>query len=95
MSSLSILGLEARPGQTFMDSRDSPVLIVHKGIPELAESDRLGTWGGVRVGARLESRLDGRIGVRNGQSWTTTVTAVLERSSEQVIVTDSGRSSTP
>ena len=47
---LSILGLEARPGQTFIDSRDSPVLIVHKGIPELAESDRLGTWGGVRVG---------------------------------------------
>ena len=37
-------------GQTFIDSRDSPVLIVHKGIPELAESDRLGTWGGVRVG---------------------------------------------
>ena len=43
VSSLSILGLEARPGQTFIDSRDSPVLIVHKGIPELAESDRLGT----------------------------------------------------
>ena len=32
---------------------------------------------------------------RNGQSWTTTVTAVLDRGSEQVIVTDSGRSSTP
>ena len=32
---------------------------------------------------------------RNGQSWTTTVTAVLERGSEQVIVIDSGRSSTP
>ena len=28
---------------------------------------------------------------RNGQSWTTTVTAVLERSRERVIVTDSGR----
>ena len=32
---------------------------------------------------------------RNGQSWTTTVTAVLERSSEQVIVTDSGWPPTP
>ena len=28
---------------------------------------------------------------RNGQSWTTTVTAVLDRNSGQVIVTDSGR----
>ena len=28
---------------------------------------------------------------RDGQSWTTTVTAVLERSSEQIIVSDSGR----
>ena len=28
---------------------------------------------------------------RSGQSWTTTVTAVLDRSSDQVIVTDSGR----
>ena len=95
MSSLSILGLEARPGQTFMDSRDSLSSLSIKVSPELAESDRLGTWDGVRVGARLESRLDGRIGARNGQSWTTTVTAVLERGSEQVIVTDSGRSSTP
>ena len=32
---------------------------------------------------------------RNGQSWTTTVTAVLERGSEQVIVTDSGRAAPP
>ena len=42
-------------GQTFIDSRDSPVLIVHKGIPELAESGRLGpiaVAGRVRV-ARL------------------------------------------
>ena len=28
---------------------------------------------------------------RNGQSWITTVTAVLDRSSEQIIVADSGR----
>ena len=28
-------------------------------------------------------------------AWTTTVTAVLKRSSEQVIVTDSGRPSAP
>ena len=28
-------------------------------------------------------------------AWTTTVTAVLERSREQVIVTDSGRPATP
>ena len=47
------------PGQTFIDSRDSPVLIVHKGIPELAESDRRGTWGGVRVGGPgVSSRVD-------------------------------------
>ena len=39
-----------RPSNLYMDSRDTGVLIVHKGIPELAESDRLGTWGGVRVG---------------------------------------------
>ena len=46
-------------GQTFIDSRDSPVLIVHKGIPELAESDRRGTWGGVRVGGPgVSSRVD-------------------------------------
>ena len=32
---------------------------------------------------------------RKGQSWTTTVTAVLDRGSRQVIVTDSGRLSEP
>ena len=32
---------------------------------------------------------------RNGQSWTATVTAVLDRGSRQVIVTDSGRLSEP
>ena len=32
---------------------------------------------------------------KDGQSWTTTVTAVLDRSSEQVIVTTSGRPETP
>ena len=33
--------------------------------------------------------------LRDGQGWNTTVTAVLERSSEQVIVTDSGRPVVP
>ena len=32
---------------------------------------------------------------RDGQSWTTTVTAVPDRSSGQVIVTDSGRPAVP
>ena len=95
MSSLSILGLEARPGQTFMDSRDSLSSLSIKVSRSLLNPIDEGLGVVVRVGARLESRLDGRIGARNGQSWTTTVTAVLERSSEQVIVTDSGRSSTP
>ena len=40
------------------------------------------------VGSRITVQL------KNGQSWATIVTAVLERSSEQVIVTDSGRPAT-
>ena len=32
---------------------------------------------------------------RDGQIWTSTVTAVLDRSSDEVIVTDSGRPATP
>ena len=59
-----------------------------------------GDWGSIYLGdtSALPSELVGAhitVQSRNGQSWTTTVTAVLERSSEQVIVTDSGRPSTP
>ena len=59
-----------------------------------------GDWGSIYLGdtSALPSELVGAnivVQSRNGQSWTTTVTAVLERGSEQVIVTDSGRSSTP
>ena len=63
-----------------------------------------GDWGSIYLGPHryllpaLPSELVGAnivVQPRNGQSWTTTVTAVLERGSEQVIVTDSGRSSTP
>ena len=53
-------------------------------------------WGA--KGAALPSELVGAnitVQPRNGQSWTTTVTAILECNSEQVIVTDSGRPSTP
>ena len=32
---------------------------------------------------------------KNGQRWTTTVTAVLDRSRDQVLVTDSGRPASP
>ena len=59
-----------------------------------------GDWGSIYLGetSALPSELVGAnitVQPRNGQSWTTTVTAVLERSSEQVIVTDSGRPPTP
>ena len=59
-----------------------------------------GDWGSIYLGdpAVLPSELVGAIIVvqsRNGQSWTTTVTAVLDRGSRQVIVTDSGRLSEP
>ena len=55
-----------------------------------------GDWGSIYLGdtSALPSELVGAnivVQPRNGQSWTTTVTAVLERSREQVIVTDSGR----
>ena len=55
-----------------------------------------GDWGSIYLGdaSVLPSELVGTnivVQARNGQSWTTTVTAVLERGSEQVIVTDSGR----
>ena len=59
-----------------------------------------GAWGSIYLGdtSILPLELVGaRITVQSkgGQSWTTTVTAVLKRSREQVIVTDSGRPSTP
>ena len=59
-----------------------------------------GDWGSIYLGdaSALPSELVGAnivVQPRNGQSWTTTVTAVLERGSEQVIVTDSGRPATP
>ena len=59
-----------------------------------------GGWGAIYHGdtATLLAELVGvRITVqaKNGQSWTTTVTAVLDRSYDQVIVTDSGRSVSP
>ena len=58
-----------------------------------------GAWGSIYLGdtSTLPLELVGtRITVQSkgGQSWTTTVTAVLDRSSEQIIVTNSGRPST-
>ena len=58
-----------------------------------------GDWGSIYLGdtSALPSDLVGAhiaVQSRKGQSWTTTVTAVLDRNSEQVIVTDSGRLST-
>ena len=55
-----------------------------------------GDWGSIYLGdtSVLPSDLVGAhitVQLRDGQGWNTTVTAVLERSSEQVIVTDSGR----
>ena len=59
-----------------------------------------GEWGSIYLGdtAALPSELVGAtivVQARDGQSWTTTVTAVLDRSSGQVIVTDSGRPALP
>ena len=59
-----------------------------------------GEWGSIYLGdtAALPPDLVGAnisVQSKDGQSWTTTVTAVLEHSGEQVIVTDSGRPSTP
>ena len=59
-----------------------------------------GEWGSIYLGdtSGLPAELVGLTIVvqsRNGQSWTTIVTAVLDRSSDQVIVTDSGRPATP
>ena len=59
-----------------------------------------GAWGSIYLGdtSVLPSELVGaRITVQSkgGESWSTTVTAVLDRSSEQVIVTNSGRPPSP
>ena len=59
-----------------------------------------GAWGSTYLGdtSILPPEFVGaRITVQSkaGQSWTTTVTAVLERSSEQVVVTNSGRPPSP
>ena len=61
---------------------------------------KTGAWGSIYLGdtSTLPLELVGaRITVqsKDGQTWTTTVTAVLDRSSEQVIVTNSGRPSAP
>ena len=58
-----------------------------------------GEWGSIYLGdtSGLPAELVGApivVQARDGQSWTTTVTAVLDRSSGQVIVTDSGRPAT-
>ena len=58
-----------------------------------------GEWGSIYLGdtSGLPAELGGApivVQERDGQSWTTTVTAVLDRSSGQVIVTDSGRPAT-
>ena len=65
--------------------------------PHLLDS---GEWGSIYLGdtSGLPSELVGLtivVQARNGQSWTTTVTAVLDRNSGQVIVTDSGRPDSP
>ena len=59
-----------------------------------------GEWGSIYLGdtAALPPDLVGAnisVQSKDGQSWTTTITAVLEHSGEPVIVTDSGRPSTP
>ena len=59
-----------------------------------------GEWGSIYLGdtSGLPAELAGAaivVQARDGQSWTTTVTAVLDRSSGQVIITDSGRPATP
>ena len=61
---------------------------------------KTGAWGSIYLGdtSVLPSELVGaRITVQSkgGEAWSTTVTAVLDRSSEQVIVTNSGRPPSP
>ena len=59
-----------------------------------------GDWGSIYSGdtSALPSELVGAhitVQLRDGKGWITTVTAVLERSRERVIVTDSGRPAVP
>ena len=59
-----------------------------------------GDWGSIYLGdaSALPSEFVGAhitVQLKDGQGWNTTVTAVLERSSEQIIVTDSGRPAAP
>ena len=59
-----------------------------------------GNWGAIYNGdtATLPAELVGAtitVQAKNGQRWTTTVTAVLDRSRDQVIVTDSERPTSP
>ena len=59
-----------------------------------------GDWGSRYLGdtSRLPAELVGaRISVqaKNGQRWTATVTTVLNRSRDQILVTDSGRPASP
>ena len=61
---------------------------------------KTGAWGSIYLGdtSALPPDLVGAniaVQPRDGQPWTTTVTAVLDRSSDQVIVTNSGRPETP
>lgn len=54
-------------------------------------------WGSVLSGPAVDSLPEDLIGAliavtdRSGNSWTTTVTAVIERSHDRLVVTDSGR----
>ena len=59
-----------------------------------------GDWGAIYQGntATLPAELVGTtitVQAKNGQRWTATITAVLDRSRDQVLVTDSGRPSIP
>ena len=59
-----------------------------------------GEWGAIYHGdtSTLPAELVGTpitVQAKNGQRWTATVTAVLDRSHDQVLVTDSGRPASP
>ena len=59
-----------------------------------------GDWGAIYLGdtSGLPAELVGTtitVQAKNGQRWTSTVTAVLDRSLNQVLVTDSGRPASP
>ena len=83
------------------DPPPSPAPVLQAPLPDWRPHHlKDGSWGAVWKGdtASLPSDLVGAnivVQPRAGQPWTTTVTAVLERTSGQVIVTDSGRPATP